>query len=76
MNGLIKWSMNRWIDGLTDGMIDQLMYWCIDRWFDGLTDQLIEVHVEGRESYRDCVCEIESEDFFIVGGRSTPFEIS
>ena len=22
------------------------------------------------------MCEIESEDFFIVGGRSTPFEIS
>ena len=32
--------------------------------------------VEGRESWRVCVCEIESEGFFIVGGSSTLFEIS
>ena len=38
-------------------------------------DQFIGVTVEVRESYRECVCEIESEYFFIVGGRSTPFEI-
>ena len=45
------------------------------RWFDGSIDQFIGGPMEGRESYRECVCEIESEDFFIVGGRSTPFEI-
>ena len=32
--------------------------------------------VEGRDSQRECVYEIESEDFVIVGGRSTFFEIS
>ena len=48
----------------------------MDRWFDGSMDQLIGCPVEGRESQRECVCEIESEVSFIVGGRSTPFEIS
>ena len=47
----------------------------MDRWFDGLMDQLIGGPVEGRESQRECVYEIESEDFVIIGGRSTPFEI-
>ena len=28
-----------------------------------------------RKSQRECVYEIESEDFDIIGGRSTPFEI-
>ena len=32
--------------------------------------------VEGRESYRRCVYEIESEDCVIIGGRSTSFNIS
>ena len=32
--------------------------------------------VEGRDSYRMCVYEIESEECVIIGGRSTPFEIS
>ena len=31
--------------------------------------------VEGRESYRECVYEIESEDCIIIGGRSTTFDI-
>ena len=59
--------MDRSIDGLTNGSID--------RWLDGLMDQLIGGHVEGRESYRECVYEIESEDCVVIGGRSTPFEI-
>ena len=46
------------------------------RWFDGSMDQLIGGPVYGRESYIVCVYEIESEDFVIIGGRSTPFEIS
>ena len=32
--------------------------------------------VEGIESSRECVYEIESEDCVIIGGRSTSFEIS
>ena len=39
-------------------------------------DQLIGGPVEGRESYRECVYDIESEDCVIIGGRLTPFEIS
>ena len=35
-------------------------------------DQLIGGPVEGKESYRECVCEIESEVSFVIGGRSTP----
>ena len=31
--------------------------------------------VEGTESYRECVYEIESEYCVIIGGRSTPFQI-
>ena len=61
---------------MTDGSIDGSMYLLMDRWFYGSMDKLIVGPVEGRESERECVCEIESEDFFIVGGRSTPFEIS
>ena len=38
MNGPIKWSMNWWIDGLTDGSIDRSMYWSMVRWFDGSID--------------------------------------
>ena len=52
------------------------MYLSMDRWIDGSVDQLIGRPLEGRESQRECVCEIESEDFFIVGGKSKPFEIS
>ena len=64
--------IDRWIDRSINGSIDQ---W-IDRWVDGSMDQLIGGPVEGRESYRECVCEIESEDCVIIGGRSIPFEIS
>ena len=48
----------------------------MDPWIDGLMDQLNGGSVEGRESQRECVYEIESEDCIIIGGRSTPFEIS
>ena len=34
------------------------------------------VPVEGREIYIECLYEIESEYCVIIGGRSTPFEIS
>ena len=34
------------------------------------------VPIEDRESNRDCVYEIESENCVIIGGRSTPFKIS
>ena len=61
---------------MTDGSIDVLIDRSMNQWIDGSMDQLIGGPVEGRESYRECVCEIESEDIFIVGGRSTPFEIS
>ena len=33
-------------------------------------------HVEGRYSSRESVYEIESEDYVIIGGRSTYFDIS
>ena len=39
-------------------------------------DQLIGGPVKGRESYREWVYEIDSENCVIIGGRSTPFEIS
>ena len=38
-------------------------------------DKLVGGPVEVRESYRECVYEIESEDCVIICGRSTPFEI-
>ena len=47
----------------------------MDQWFDGSIDKLIGGPVEVRDSYIVCVCEIKSEDFFIIGGRSTPFKI-
>ena len=56
--------MVRWFDG---SMV---------RWFDSSMDQLIGGPLEVRESYRECVYELESGDFVIIGGRSTPFEIS
>ena len=37
---------------------------CIDRWIDGSMDQLIGCPVEDRESKKECVYEIESEEFF------------
>ena len=39
-------------------------------------DQFIGGPVEGRESWTECVYEIDSEDCVIIGGRSTHFEIS
>ena len=39
-------------------------------------DNLIVGPVECRESWRERVYEIESEDCVIIGGRSTPLEIS
>ena len=38
-------------------------------------DQFIGGPVEVRESYKECVYEIEIEDCIIIGGRSTPFDI-
>ena len=55
--------------------MDQFIDRCIDRWIDGSMDKLIGGPEEGRESYRECLYEIESEDCVIIGGRSTPFEI-
>ena len=68
--------MDRSIDGLTNGSIDRSMYCLMDQWIDDSMDQFIGGPVEGRESQRECVNEIESEDCVIIGGRSTPFEIS
>ena len=48
----------------------------MDQWFDVSMDQLIGGPVEGRESQRECVYEIDIEDFVIIGGRLTPSEIS
>ena len=76
VNQMIYESMDRWIYRWIDGSIDVLIDGSIVRWFDGSMDQLIGGLVDGRESQRECVWEIEIEDFFIVGGRSTPFEIS
>ena len=64
--------MDRFIDRYIDRWIDGSM----DRWFNGSMDQLIGGSIEGRESKRECLYEIESEDFVIISGRSTPFEIS
>ena len=55
--------------------MDQFIDRCIDRWIDGSMDQLIGGHVEGRESQRECVYEIESEDCVIIGSRSASFDI-
>ena len=38
-------------------------------------DKFIGGPVEVRESYTECVYEIESKDCVIIGGSSTPFEI-
>ena len=38
-------------------------------------DQLIGGPIEGIESYRECVYEIEDEDCVILGVRSTTFKI-
>ena len=73
---LIYELMDRWIDQSMDWPMDRLIDWCIDRWMDGWMDKLIGGPVEGRESYRECVYEIESKDCVIIGGRSTHFEIS
>ena len=72
---MVQWfdgSMVRWFDGSMVRWFDGSMV----RWFDGSMDQLIGGPVEGIESQSECVCEIESEISFIVGGMSTPFEIS
>ena len=39
-------------------------------------DQFIGGLVEGRESYREYMYDIESEDCVIIGGRSSHLEIS
>ena len=36
----------------------------MDRWIDGSMDQYIGGHVEGRESQRECVYKMESEEHF------------
>ena len=79
----IDGSINRWIDrwmdlsmeGFIDGLMDRWIYGSMVRWFDGSMDELIGGPVEGRQSQRVCVYEIESEGIFIIGGRTTPFEI-
>ena len=72
MDRLIDRCIDRWIDGSMVQWFNGSMV----QWFNGLMDQLIGGPVEGRESQRECVCEIEGEVFFIVGGRSPLFEIS
>ena len=56
-------------------MISVLIDISMDRWINGLMDQFIGGPVEVRESYKECVYEIEIEDCIIIGGRSTPFDI-
>ena len=61
MDGSIKLSMNRWIDGLmdrsidglTNGLIDQPMYLSMDQWFDGSIDW--RPCIRQRELERVCV---------------------
>ena len=66
MDGSIKWSIKRWIDGLTDGsiyvLIDGLMVWWFDglmvQWFDGLMvrcfDGLMVRWFDGSIDWRPC----------------------
>ena len=56
--------------------MDRLIDRCIDRCIDVSIDKLVGGSVEGRESYRECAYEIENGYCIIIGGRSTPFEIS
>ena len=75
---MIYKMMDRWIDRWIDRCIDRWIDGLMVRWFDGSMVRWINLleALQKAERVRECVCEIESEDFFIVGGRSTPFEIS